>query len=463
MKNWVYSLKLLSGWFPVVALIIGALALLFLLLRRSPRWWIFSVAAAVFSAVAAWFICWAVINLWFWWPEDLPTTVSICVAVGLWGLILGLTTALTGWRARRASADSGHVERQADESQVRAKTKRVNSWFRRVVSVVAGIVIVSVCGLQINQYFGSFPTVGSLIHGSPPLAIGVPRFLKAKDEDRFQKTDVKNGWVAPKGMLTQGEFRVVTIPGKISKFPARNGIVYLPPAYFTKKRPLLPVVVMVTGQPGSPSDWLQSANLSGLLNGYAQAHHGLAPVVVMPDPNGSDSNNTMCMNSKLGNVDDYMAQDVPNWITSTLDIDTNHKHWAVGGFSYGGTCAFQMVTRHPHVYPNFFAISSELEPALTSDRTLTVQRAFGGDTAAFNAVVPMTLMAQKRFPEVHGWIATGASDQQYTHNAVLLEAAGIKSGMKLTRTTFPGGHSWIMVTEALPAAFEFLGTRLGLQ
>jgi S-formylglutathione hydrolase FrmB len=45
----------------------------------------------------------------------------------------------------------------------------------------------------------------------------------------------------------------------------------------------------------------------------------------------------------------------------------------------------------------------------------------------------------------------------------MLFTAGRKAGMTLTRTTFPGGHSWIMVGEALPSALNFLGARLGLQ
>ena len=154
---------------------------------------------------------------------------------------------------------------------------------------------------------------------------------------------------------------------------------------------------------------------------------------------------------------------VPRWITDTLNVDTNHRHWAIAGFSYGGTCSLQMVTRHPDIYRTFAAISAEREPALTASRALTIRRAFRGNTAAFNAVVPMTLLDQRRYPAVHGWLASGAQDAVYTHNAQVLEAAGHAAGMAVERTTFPGGHSWTMVTKALPAAFSFLGARLGLQ
>ena len=459
MLKWIYAQSLATGVIPAVALGLGVLALAFLLIRRSRHWWLFCAITGVLSAAAATALGWAVINAWYWWPEDLPATVIICVGFALWGLVLGMATAVLGLRRMfRGSAPMQHGQSDGDAPRVSTTSVR-----RRLAAVAATLAIVFGSAVQVNAYFGQFPTVGSLVHGSPALATGIPHFLQKKDIVRYRTEAAAESWVPPKAMLVAGQFRSVAIPGKASGFHARNAIVYLPPAYFTKNAPVLPVVVLVAGQPGSPADWLQAGHMGQVLDGYAQAHRGLAPVVVMPDPNGAQEANTMCMNSALGKVDTYMSVDVPNWITSTLNVDTNHKHWAIAGFSYGGTCAMQMVTRHPFVYPTFAAISSELEPALTANRAVTVERAFHGNTAAFNAVVPMTLLSERSYPEIHGWLATGAQDARYTNYAVALERAGARSEMKLERTTFPGGHSWIMVTEAMPAALAYLGTQLGLQ
>ncbi|WP_113718637.1 alpha/beta hydrolase [Arthrobacter dokdonensis] len=458
VSAWFYGLSLASGFLPAAALGLGAAALTFLLIRRSRRWWVFCASAGAASAALAMLAGWAVIHVWYWWPEDLPPTVIACVGFGIWGLVLGLATAFLGLGGllRRGSA------RGQRRHGVRPGTGRT-SVPRAMLAVAAAVVVVAVSALQVNVYFGEYPTVGSLIHGDPALAQGIPHFLQKKATDRFRLLPVKDGWVAPKRMPGAGEFRQVSIPGKVSGFHARPAVVYLPPAYFTPHPPVLPVVVLVTGQPGSPQNWLVSGHLGQTMAAYAKAHHGLAPVVVMPDANGSQEANTMCMNSALGRVDTYMAVDVPRWITGTLNVDINHEHWAVAGFSYGGTCAMQMVTRHPNVYRTFASISAEEEPALTASRTVTIQRAFHGNAAAFDAVLPMTLLARRSYPDIHGWFASGAQDAVYTHNAKMLEAAGRKAGMKVVRTTFPGGHSWIMVTEALPSAFSFMGARLGLQ
>jgi S-formylglutathione hydrolase FrmB len=449
--KWIYGVELASGPVPALAFGVGAAALAYLLIRRSPKWWIYAAATAVASAAAAMALCWAVINVWYWWPEDLPNTVVVCVAFGIWGLI----TALLGvGRAVRHARTARHGT---------AEAVRGISPVRRVLGVTAAVAILSVSALQVNAYFGEYPTVGSLVQGAPALALGIPHYLTKKDANRFRTVPVADGWTAPRAMPATGEFRSVAIPGKVSGFHARDAVVYLPPAYFTAHRPVLPVLVMVSGQPGSPDNYLQSGRLEQALGSYASDHHGLAPVVVIPDANGSQEANTMCMNSALGRVDTYMAVDVPDWITDTLNVDTNHRHWAVAGFSYGATCAVQMVTRHPNVYSTFAAISPEHEPALTANRTVTIQRAFDGRAAAFDAVVPLTLLEHRKYPEIHGWFASGEQDAVYTKNVGMLFTAGRKAGMTLTRTTFPGGHSWIMVGEALPSALNFLGARLGLQ
>ncbi|MGO4384829.1 alpha/beta hydrolase [Specibacter sp. RAF43] len=459
MLKWFYAESLDSGPLPATALGLGALALAFLLIRRSRRWWLYALVTGIASAGAAMAAGWAVIHVWYWWPEDLPATVLVCAGAALWGLVLGLTTAVLGpGGPARPGAGLRHLSRGTERRPAGAVP-----WARRVTAVGAAVTIVAVSALAINIYFGEYPTVGSLLRGEPALARGIPHYLQKKDADRFRVLPVKDGWVAPKGMQSAGEFRSVHIPGIVSGFRARDAVVYLPPAYFTAHRPVLPVVVLVSGQPGSPENWLQSGHVDQALAGYAHAHAGLAPVVLMPDPNGSQEANTMCMNSALGRADTYMAVDVPRWITATLNVDTNHDHWAVAGFSYGATCAMQMVTRHPDVYRSFAAIAPEREPALTASRAVTIQRAFHGNAAAFNAQVPLTLMEHRSYPLVQGWFATGDQDAVFTGNAMVLEAAGRRAGMTLFRSTFPGGHSWIMVTEALPSAFSFLGARLGLQ
>ncbi|WP_240629678.1 alpha/beta hydrolase [Specibacter cremeus] len=415
-------------------MVLALVSLAFLLLRRRWHWWVYCVVTGAVAAGLAALCGWLVIHAWYWWPEDLPFDVIVWAGVAFWGILLAVGT---------------FVYRP--------------SWFRRLLAPVAAVVIVVFGGLQINAYFGELTTVGDVVFGAPAVPKGIPPFLrKRKGPDPFERAAVAAGWTAPKGVKAHGVVRQVPIPGTLSHFHGRPGLVYLPPAYFVQHRPALPVLVLVTGQPGYPGNWLDSAHLPAALDSFAAEHGGLAPIVVMPDPNGSETGNTMCMDTRLGHADTYLSKDVPNWIKSTLDVDTNPRHWAFGGFSFGATCAVQMVTRHPDIYPTFVALAPEAEPALTVNRQITIDHAFGGNTAAFEAQVPLTLMAEHRYPEAQGWFAAGQEDAVFTHNAKVLRAAAQKAGMHTEMTSFPGNHSWLMVTSALPSLLGFLAKPLGL-
>lgn len=441
--DWLNELSLISGAVPIVSAMLGALAVLFLLLRRSLRWWIFAVITAMAALALSALSCWAVIHVFFWWAEDLPFSMVLYLALLMWVLTLGSTTALGGLRRRRSA---------------RGRTSAV----RRSLACVATVVLILFVGIQVNASFGQYPTVGSLLN--PPIAIAeaAPPRMQLAVGSHFMATPVSARWHGAADLPTAGTVFATKIPGLVSGFQARDAMVYLPPAYAASQRPVLPVLVLVSGQPGAPEAWLHSSDLVKTLDSYASRHEGVAPIVVIPDPNGSSSANTMCLNSSLAQADSYMAQDVPNWIKTHLDADTNHAHWAIGGFSYGGTCAVQQVTRHPDVYSSFLAVSPEKEPALTVDRKLTIDRAFKGDAAAFDAQVPLTLLAKNRYPLVRGWFAAGAQDAQYSANVKILEKAARQAGMTIESASYPGGHSWSVVNAALPKGLAFTFVGIGL-
>ena len=443
--SWINELSLIHGPVPIISALLAAMAILFLLVRRSVAWWVFALASAAASALLSIVACWAVIHVFYWWAEDLPATVVFYVAFLPWAITLGSTTALAGLRRR-----------QRNRALVRAST------LRRCCAAVATVLVMVFVGVQVNASFGQYPTLGALL--TPPLQIAeaAPPRMQFAPGSLFMKTAVSSRWAGGAELPSSGSVFSVKIPGTASRFQPRNAIVYLPPAYSAPHRPVLPVLVLVSGQPGAPDSWLRSSDLPKTLDSYADTHGGVAPVVVIPDPNGSDTANTMCLNSSLGKVDMYMAKDVPAWIKGNLDVDANPAHWAIGGFSYGGTCAVQMATRHPDVFASFLAVSPEREPALTVDRSVTIDKAFHGNANAFDAQVPLTLLAEKKYPQVRGFFASGAQDAQYSANVKVLQRASLQAGMTIEAASYPGGHSWTVVNAALPHGLTFIFTGMGL-
>lgn len=84
------------------------------------------------------------------------------------------------------------------------------------------------------------------------------------------------GEVGAEGVLASAD-----IP--VTDFSPRTSYIYLPPAYFAHPRPLLPVLVLMAGQPGSPEDWVSIGHLKRRMDDFAAQHHGLSPIVVSVD------------------------------------------------------------------------------------------------------------------------------------------------------------------------------------
>jgi len=197
------------------------------------------------------------------------------------------------------------------------------------------------------------------------------------------------------------------------------------------------------------------------MDAFAAAHDGLAPVVVMVDQLGAPLANPLCMDSRLGKVATYLAVDVPAWVRATLQVDPDPSGWAIGGLSNGGTCSLQMAVTAPEVYPTFVDISGEAEPTL-GDRAATVQAAFGGDEAAFAAVNPLDVLAQRRFPDTAGYLVAGDQDTVYGPQAQRVFDACRAAGMDVQLHVLPGGHTFGVWGPGLEQALPWLATRLGI-
>ena len=425
------DVSLISGPVPLVVLVLGAVALLVLvvlLLRRRRAAAVTVVAAVAVAAVVLLGLDWLVTSGLQLFPEALPGLVTSWIAAGAAAVVLVV----------------GNL--------VRTPTGT------KLLSVGCGLAVLLASGSQINNYFAQYPTLGALTGSAGDVS---PLTGTTRQPSQAVTSPVVSRWTGP--ATTSSQVVTAAIPGTASGLTARDAYIYLPPAYTGPSPPLLPVLVLVSGQPGGPQDWVTAGNLQALMDQFADAHGGLAPVTVVVDPNGPSDTITMCMDSQIAKADTYLSRDVPTWIRAELGIDANPAHWAFGGFSYGGTCAIQMATRHTDLYPSFLDISGEREPAISADRTQTIQAAFGGDTAAFDALTPLTLLGERRYAGVWGYFAVGANDPEFLPAMQEVSAAAQKAGMTVQTQVVPGqGHSWAVPNAATPPALEWLAPRLGL-
>jgi S-formylglutathione hydrolase FrmB len=181
----------------------------------------------------------------------------------------------------------------------------------------------------------------------------------------------------------------------------------------------------------------------------------------MPDATGGAVANPLCTDSKLGQADSYLAHDVVDWARTHLAVDPDTAHWAVGGFSYGGTCAMQLGTAHPDLFPTVFDESGQREPTL-GDHAGTVAQAFGGDEAAFDRVDPVHELATRSYAGSAAYFVVGAQDPQYQAAERAVATAARRAGMSVTEAALPGGHEWRVWGPGLDGAMPWLTHRMGL-
>jgi S-formylglutathione hydrolase FrmB len=430
--DWLTDLSLISGPVPVAVTVVGCIGAIWLLLGR--RRWFTHRAIPIAAAVTVASIGALYVVVEKWWrpfPNVMSTTVYLWIAAGIGGLAL-----------------------------VFPRIRSSSGWGARVLTVAAAVAVVLAAAVRINLFYGQFPTLGA--------ALGIPE----SDRIDFAAVPVPTPatiaghpldsvWVPTHGQRPDGRVTRAPIPGLRSGFGARAAQIYLPPAYFADPRPLLPVLVLLTGEPGDPSDWLTAGKLSATMDAFAARHAGLAPVVVVADADGARWRNPLCMNSRLGNVATYLAVDVPEWTKAHLQVDPDPRAWAIGGLSSGGTCALQMDTNYPEIYPTFLDLSGAAEPSL-GDHRRSVQTAFGGDEAAFRRVTPTDLLHTRRYPNSAGIFVVGSRDKEYKADQQAMYDAAKRAGMDVSYAEYPGDHSWFVWAAALRGEIDWLARRLGL-
>ncbi|HVS58512.1 MAG TPA: alpha/beta hydrolase-fold protein [Candidatus Saccharimonadales bacterium] len=229
--------------------------------------------------------------------------------------------------------------------------------------VAAFVSVLLLLGTSINDYYQYYPTVSSLWSGqipnsTTPTKVAKPHgYIYASLENNLYGNGFSNGKIIS-----------VHIPGTQSGLHARNAYVYFPPAYYDNAFALtkFPVLVLLTGTPGTPSSWLQGGHFLYTMNRFASTHEGITPIVVMADHSGSFSNDTECLNSSHGNADTYISVDVPAFLHSHYRVADSAANWGIGGFSEGGMCAAMLALEHPDTYQHFVDIAGDPSPYLNN-------------------------------------------------------------------------------------------------
>ncbi|MGV0419732.1 alpha/beta hydrolase [Corynebacterium simulans] len=307
----------------------------------------------------------------------------------------------------------------------------------KLSTTLAGIAsLVAVVGL-VNLEYQTYSTVGSL--DPRPVAQTIPASELASHAGN-------SAGLVHLDLPSQG-------------FKAREAIAYLPPAYWSGKR--LPVLVLLHGNPGGPTQWFGSGEAAQTADEFQKANGGVSPIVVAVDATGSETANPVCADSQSTKVMTYLTKDVPAQIKKQLRVDEDQSHWTLGGLSYGGTCTLQVATNHPEAFGTYLDFSGEAEPTIGKHAD-TVQKFFGGNEQAFQAQNPAFLLKKNRYPGLSVVFFAGDKDKPaiaaQNRLAELVRGAGGKTYVG----ALSGGHSFGVWRPALRQSFAFAARRGGL-
>lgn len=354
-----------------------------------------------------------------------------------------------------------------------ARSMRVGRrWVRWGNAVLTWIVALAGFVGATNQTFSLYPTVGQFLHHSPYVTMSYGKF-RGLEASRGKIPVV----VPPSGSsiesVYQGDaWRDYGVRVDFPIEPAVSGFrsfgvpkAYLPPAYFTNPRPELPVVVLLNGLPGDPHMWWEFGDLGDIIHRFERKHQGLAPVVVTVDATGGGFDDRGCMDSDIANIQTFLDTDVPAAIKGAFDVATQPSRWAIGGFSYGGTCAFQVVANNPGPYRMFVDLSGDAAPA-AGDPQANADKFFHGDRKEYLRHDPLTVVASGRFgdayPKIAGWFVSG--DEEPVKEAAMRQSDRIAraAGMDTAYIQVEGGHEFKTWRRGLSIIWPDLCRRLGL-
>jgi S-formylglutathione hydrolase FrmB len=444
LSHFFDELSLLHGWLPpavqALTLLVAVAALGW---RRRWRGWALLVALGMAAAVTA---------LSYWYITSIgvagdPAPVSLWLWIAMSGFAVAVL--LLGWAGAR--------------------------WWRRGLAVLSVPLCVMCAALALNGWVGYFPTALAAWEQltSQPLPDQIDRLRVTAMQ--LEGTKPKRGVVVP-----------VNISADASHFPHRQELVYLPPAWFNSNPPpRLPAVMMISSAFNTPADWLRPGGAFTAIDDFAAQHHGFAPVLVFVDPTGTFDNDTECVNGSRGNAADHLTKDVVPFVVSNFGVSANRANWGVAGWSMGGTCAVDLAVMHPEMFSAFVDIAGDRGPTIGA-KDLTIAKLFGGDTSAWAAFDPATIIARHGpYTGLSGWFEVPASsgprnvaqeanpapstaDADPAANpegqdaaAHALCALGTANGITCAVVTQPGKHDWPFAAQAFAASLPWLASTLG--
>ncbi|HUZ24218.1 MAG TPA: alpha/beta hydrolase-fold protein [Streptosporangiaceae bacterium] len=246
--------------------------------------------------------------------------------------------------------------------------------------------------------------------------------------------------------------------------------VFLPPQYFWPghyQKYRFPVVELLHGFPGQPSDWITVLGVNQILDSLVSAHRAKPAVLVIPDANGGLGVSLQCLNQSKGPQDDtYLARDLPAYIARELRVQPPGLGWGIAGYSEGGFCAANLGLQHGREYSYAGVLSGYFQP---SDNQLMnpTRRVgpFGGNRLQAQLNNPLDLLRSLPIgrPVPQFWLGAGLQDPGDVQSAQTFGQLLQIRQPAVTLRLVPGSHTMPTWRKLLPPMLGWMTRGLARQ
>lgn len=264
----------------------------------------------------------------------------------------------------------------------------------KYLAQVIGLVLVSVLVLasvgalmnQENNWYTSWDEILSSAEGRQPdvttASYGAPDTALASSETAatalphqtataLQRNPRANPVLGGKIRDTAGG-QYLTFDYTGQKSGERNQVmVWLPASYLDHPDRFYPVILGITGFPGSPATYQKTIGIGARVEQAVAEHRMREAIVVVPHvmPGNDDSE---CVDGdraqpgqRTPKAETYVVDDLVPWLKTNLRTVDSAAGWATEGYSAGGWCASMLSMRHPDLFQSSMSQAGYFAPIYT--------------------------------------------------------------------------------------------------
>jgi len=228
---------------------------------------------------------------------------------------------------------------------------------------------------------------------------------------------------------------------------SRSYGISLPPDYNQNPKQRYPVIFLLHGGHGNPSDWWQpnKGNAVPILQMLYQSGQLPPSIIITPDGNDLRGSNPyhdpQYFDGKNGQVSTAIGDELVNIVQQRYRTLSSPKFWAIGGLSSGGWGAVNIGLQHANHFSILFSHSGYFVDKSGSQNS----------PLSFVDGLPKAVQQQLRI-----YLDVGESDEEYPQSKAFHQHLNELKIFNQFRS-FPGSHTWVYWHQHLADSLAFVG------